>query len=377
MICSVTRNDLLSVAGIASAVTKTKIMADHMIDKVMVATNGENISLMATDSEIFYKGQIKAEFDKNDTTFACLLPANKFFDTLRSFKADKLTLNFNGRAEITADSSKVTFGIQDTDSFPRAFLDKENWDVEIKIDPESLKKALRFASLAIRKEAVANIFGSVCFEITADKEAVVWATDGHRLHISKLETANNIVNNQDDEGQKYYIPEAGVKIFLKTLKNIKSDEITVYINDKFFKISSDTHNIILRLADGDLPDWRTVVNRVHPKIHVQAVRNEVENATKLAVSLFDSRDFKPLKLIVQSDRFVFNSRIDTDEINTSVKVRASNDLSVQVNADYLLDALAGIGRAVSFEFDTPNLPFFVKDGNDDNVFAMIAPTLDE
>ncbi len=142
--------------------------------------------------------------------------------------------------------------------FPKFDIDQNEFKHSARINIHDLE----FVSRAMSTEETRYYLNGIHF----DSHGIV-ATDGHRLHMVKMETGLNRSN--------IILPRAAVNYILEMAKEQKLDKIaddgTIYFSDDFFQVQVGKYNMIGKLIDANFPDYNRVIPKDHSKIGVYSL----------------------------------------------------------------------------------------------------------
>jgi len=253
-------NVLSKVQGLAGRKTNLAITTN-----VLIKAEGSQITVIATDLETGFEGHYSASIKKDGVA---ALNARKLFEIVREFPDELIRIHEVenhwikiGREKVDAIGEKqVEFNIVGMN--PEDFPDiPEIEEVQFfKIDSIALNKMIeRTVIITASPDDKRAHFIGINLEIIEkdDKKLLrMVSTDG-----SRLSTVDNIYdkNYEIPIDKSILIPKKGINEVIKFLNTEKIVQIGV--KDNNFIIKKDTEKIIIRLLEGDFPDYIDITTK--------------------------------------------------------------------------------------------------------------------
>jgi len=253
-------NVLSKVQGLAGRKTNLAITTN-----VLIKAEGSQITVLATDLETGFEGHYSASIKKDGVA---ALNARKLFEIVREFPDELIRIHEVenhwikiGRKKVdTIGEKQLEFNIVGMN--PEDFPDiPEIEEVQFfDIDSIALNKMIERTVIitASPDDKRAHFIGINLEIIDKDDKKLLRmvSTDG-----SRLSTVDNIYdkNYEIPIDKSILIPKKGINEVTKFLDTEKSVQIGVKENN--FIIKKDTEKIIIRLLEGDFPDYIDITTK--------------------------------------------------------------------------------------------------------------------
>lgn len=311
-----------------------------ILSNVLLAAEGGELELTATDLEVGLRGVYPAQVKKAGRI---TLHARKVFDIVREMPEGPITLKLKdgGWVEITGGKARFTLAGLDAEKFPPLPI------------PEDLK-AFKLPSAAIAElidktgfcastdEGRVNLNGCLLERAETKGEACLRmvATDGHRLALC------DYVPPQDKGGLGFegrvLIPRKGIQEIRKLVEDGEG-EIELGFSDTSCVVNKGSQTLVVRLIDKEFPDYNQVIpdeGTREIEIGAAALRDALRR-----VSVLSSDKSKAVKFRFEGEALTVSStNTDMEEGVEEISVNyGGSELVIGFNAKYLLEFLGVVG----------------------------------
>ena len=242
---------LTKVQGITGKKTSIPITSN-----VLISAIDSQVFVQATDLEMAFKAACEAEVIKEGST---AVPSRKLYEIVRAFPSDKLAINETENKWIHIADKNIEYNIvgMEPNDFP-AFPDIEGVHF-FELGVDALKNMInKTVHSVLGDEGRAQLSG-VCFESIGKKgegrKIRMVSTDGHRL--SKIDTDVEEGKGDLKLERSVIIPKSGIVELLKLLE--KGETAKIGFKDSNFIVEKDKELLIVRLIDGEFPDYEMVI----------------------------------------------------------------------------------------------------------------------
>jgi DNA polymerase-3 subunit beta len=245
---------LTKVQGITGKKTSIPITSN-----VLISAKDSEVSIRATDLEMAFKATCAAEVVKGGST---AVPSRKLYEIVRAFPSKILAINETENKWIHIADKNIEYNIvgMEPDDFP-AFPDIEGVDF-FEIGVDALKNMINKTIHSVLGDEGRAQLSGVCFESIIKKEAKKEArqirmvsTDGHRL--SKIDWDVEEGKGELKLEKSVIIPKSGIVEVLKLLE--KGETAKIGFKDSNFVVKKDNELLIIRLIDGEFPNYEMVI----------------------------------------------------------------------------------------------------------------------
>jgi DNA polymerase-3 subunit beta len=326
------------------------------------------IYFTATDLEIGYKGKIFAELEGEETSFC--VPARKFYEIVKNFPEDELLLIKEESKLIIKDAEeRIVYNLSITDSEEFPSLPEFVEENAIEVPGKTLAELISSTIFCTSKEESRFVLGGIYFEpLKEESKLRAVASDGHRLVLLDREIPG--IENVDFEG--FIIARKAAK----QLEDIAEDELVVKLGytNNYVVIWTSNSVFFTRTIEGTYPDYRSVIPSDYENI-LKIDRKLFIDALK-RVSLVINEKFKPVTLELKPEEIVLTSQ-ETEMGKAQVKLSATyegNPLTVNYNAEYLLDALQNMkSEEVEMKVGEERVPAIITGYRDEGFLYLVMP----
>lgn len=356
---------LQKVQGIVEKRTSMPILSN-----ILIQAAGNTIEIIATDLEVGLKGSYTAIIENE----GCItVGAKKLYEIVKELPNQEIRFcsKENDWVEITC--GKVRFNIVGlpSDEFPTMATIKD--ESLLLFEASLLRRMIEKTSYAIcNDETKYNLNGIFTKVEQTDKGQVLKmvATDGHRLSIASGEFTG-IANPELLKG--VILPKKGV-FEIKKITDEGDGLLQLGFFDSSAVIKKGDTTLIMRLVDGEFPDYTRVIPSANDQI-VKAVKEDLIHAVR-RMAILSSEKFKGIMLEIEGNGVKISS--SNPELGDAMEeldvTYDGNPFSVRFNARYLLDVLMVCeSQNVLMKFKNELSPSIVTPDSDDDLLAVIMP----
>ena len=302
-----------------------------ILANVLIESNGNELTLLATDLEVALRSRCEAAVDKAG---AVTLPAKKFYEVVRALpEADvRLETEKGGTGvRVSAERFESRMPTLPREDFPS--LPESSGAAQSTIKAKVLREMVAKTQFAITGEDTRYYLNGALFVLRADSMTLV-ATDGHRL---ALVNATREPAVKGAEEIKAILPRKT----LSELSRLLTDDIDVKYergeNHLFFEIGPRL--LISRMIDGQFPAYEKVIPKGNDK-HIEFERDRLTSAVR-RVSILSNERSRAVKFVIDKGKVeVTSSSPEFGEAREPLTVDyAGPPLTICFNAQYVQDFL--------------------------------------
>ena len=323
---------LTKVQGITGK--KTNIL---ITSNVLVSAKESAVSIKATDLEMAFRASYEAEVLGDGST---AVPSRKLYEIVRAFPSDILSIKETENKWMQIADKKIEYNIvgMEPDDFPN-FPDISGVEL-FEIDVNVLKNMINKTIYSVLGDEGRVQLSGVCFEsLTTGKDKVIRmvSTDGHRL--SKIDYVI-----EDDKSltlkKGVIIPKSGIVEVLRILEEAGSVEMG--FKDNNFVVQKDEEVLIIRLVEGDFPDYNMVI----PKTGRKEMKVQKEDFLMMLrrVSILSSDKHPGIRFKINKEELeatVTNPEIGESKETISVSYEGP-PFEIAFNPRYFIEALSSM-----------------------------------
>ena len=368
---NVSRDDLLRAISAQQNITNKKgtlaILANVLLD---VGT--DHVVFTGTDLEIGLKQTLPAEVFE---TGLLTLPAKKLFELAR--ESNSTIIEFkeldNHWVEITAGSSLYRLAGMLADEFPQfpAYDEHNMVQIESEVMADLVDKTVY--SIALDKENMFTLTAALLQKVKKDDHLFLKmiTSDGHRLTIMRREVDASL----DDlhMNATTLIPRRGVQEIRKFCEN--KNVFSFGIEQKQAVLKSEESLLIIRLMEGDFPDFQGLLNVLSKENSAYINRLRFLEGLK-RINLFTEDLFHAIKIDIQDNKMVLASQnADFGSAKDEFTVDyTGKPLSLGFNCRYFIESLQVMeGSVITASINNQESPCMITSEEDAGFLSVIMP----
>lgn len=307
-----------------------------ILSNVLIEASGERIFLTATDLEVGMKSSYPTNVVKEGKI---TVSAKKLYEIVKELSTTELVFSTRENDWVEIQSGKAHFSIVglSPDEFP--YFPKINEDTYMKADNHIFREMIEKTLYAISNDETKYNLNGILVKVTEEEgsHAVLRmvATDGHRLSIVEKELAGVVI----PELKKGVIfPKKGI-YELKKMTEEEEGDILLGFTGNSAVIKKGSTVMVMRLVDGDFPDYTKVVPFNNDKSIISGREELLHSLRRMAI--LSSEKFKGIKFDIKAGSMeMSSSNPELGEATEEIEAGYTGDpLTVRFNARYLIDVL--------------------------------------
>ena len=371
LIANIARDDLFPTLATLQSVTGKKGTI-AVLSNILVESAENKLIMTATDLETGIRMSIPAEILSPGIV---TIPAKKFFEITRETKTD--TIHFeeieNNWVSIEAGSAKYNVSGMGRDEYP-SFPEYDEKRL-FKVDCETLKELIdkTIFSVAQEKESQFNLTGVVVESERREEDNFLKmvTSDGHRLTLMEKEVEGNFEEIGRDKIT--LIPKKGNQEIRKFCDNY--DSVEIGFEEKQCVVKGENGVIIIRLMNGDFPDYKSLLNNINKEKYIEINRDDLVASLK-RITLFSEERYSPVQMKIENNNIILTSQnVDIgsakDEIKTSYD---DTPLILGFNGKYFIDVLGVMkSEIIKLHISSEESPCLISGDNDPGFSSIIMP----
>ena len=250
---TIQRDDLLRGLQKSQSVAE-KRSSMPVLSNVLLEAKEQQLHLTATNLEVSFTGSHEANVTKEG---AVTIQARKFYEIVKElpFPELRITEKENQWVNISSGTTEYNLVGLPADEFPQVMKYE---DVEwVQMEAPLLKEMIDKTIFAVSTEETRYNLSGIYFEKVESEDPVclkLVATDGHRLSFIQ-KPLPQVTKFAFDKG--IIIPRKGMLELSRLLEESEQVQVAFQENTAIFRQGEST--LIMRLIDGDFPDYDTVV----------------------------------------------------------------------------------------------------------------------
>ncbi len=337
MIINVSRVDFLAALSSLQNVTGKKGTI-AILSNVLVETKNDAVAITGTDLEVGIRYTVPAEIL---AAGSITLPAKKLFEIVRESGADIIHVECmdNNWVRITADSSSYNLAGMEADEFPS--FPEYNEASLVKVDGALINDLIDKTIFAVAPEGESqyNLSGVLVEKEVRDggkNFTRMVSTDGHRLSLMEVERGEELANMHIKPAT--LIPRKGIMEMRKFCEGL--DSVAVSFEEKQAVLKSDQALLIIRLMNGDFPDYRNILKGNADDKFIEIDRTALLNSMK-RMNLFTEDRYNAVKFHMENNKLTLTSQnMDIGNARDEMNIVYNGEkMSLGFNGKYFVDVL--------------------------------------
>ena len=368
---TINRDDLLKAISAQQNITSKKgtlaILANVLLD-----VRPDHVVVTGTDLEIGLKQSIPAEVFETGTL---TLPSKKLFELAR--ESGSISISFkeldNHWVEITAGSSLYRLAGMVADEFPQipAYNEQDLVQIESAVLADLVDKTIY--SIALDKENMFTLTAALLQKVKKDEHVFLKmiSSDGHRLTMMSREVDASLDVLQMNATT--LIPRRGVQEIRKFCENKNS--ISFGIEEKQIVLKSEDSLLIIRLMEGDFPDFQGLLNILSKDNSIYINRLRFLEGLK-RINLFTEDLFHAIRIDIEENKMILTSQnADFGSAKDEIPVEYSGKaLSLGFNCRYFIESLQVMeGDIITASINNQESPCMISSEEDKGFLSIIMP----
>jgi len=340
-----------------------------ILANVLIEAKKDEILITATDLEVGIKSRYPSNVLKEGKI---TVSAKKLFEIIKEFpnKEIQFISKSNYWVEITCGKSIFNLVGLSPEEFPKfPDLNIDNSELKSSIFSEMIDKTIFSVSNDETKFNLTGIFIKSDFN-NLDNNIVFVSTDGHRLSLIE----RNLTSSLDEKFKEGFIlPKKGISEIRKLIDD-PEEILNIGISDNNFSVSNEFTTLIMRMVDGDFPDFKRVIPE--KTANTALINRDLFLHALRRISVLSSEKSKGIRVGLSKDCLLLSSsNPDLGDAKEEIDViYDGSEISIGFNARYVIDILQAI--------EDENIVFYLKDNispgliqpeKDENYLAVVMP----
>ncbi|KAF0218398.1 MAG: DNA polymerase III subunit [Geobacteraceae bacterium] len=307
-----------------------------ILSNVLIEAFQERIFITATDLEVGMKSSYPTRVIKEGKI---TVSAKKIYEIIKELSDEEIVFSTRENDWVDIRCGKAYFNIVGLSPEEFPYFPKVNDDSFIRLNNAILRDMIEKTSYAIcHDETKYNLNGIFmkAVEENGNKRLRMVATDGHRLCVAEKELSDKTTKELD---KGVILPKKGI-FELKKMSEEEEGEILLGFMDNSAVIKKDNTVIVMRLVDGEFPDYTKVIPVNNDRI-VKINREQFLRSLK-RMAILSSEKFKGIKFDLNGGTMeISSSNPELGEAREELEVEyAGEPLTSRFNARYLIDVLS-------------------------------------
>ena len=368
---NVSKEDFLPALNSLQSITGKKgTMA--ILANVLIQTQDNFIELIATDLEVGIKKNVAAEIVNPG---ALTLPAKILYEIVRESGSDNIIIEEKDKnwARIKAGTSMYNLAGTSSDEYPN--FPEYSEDSLVTIPCDFIKELIDKTIFSAAQERESNYtLTGILFEKEEKEEKSylrMVSSDGHRLSIMEKELDEESSNIVIDKNT--LIPRKGVSEIKKVCDGQKN--MALGVDKKQLVIKTKNSLMIVRLMNGEFPDYQSIVNVIEKSNVIEIDRSSFLESLK-RTNLFTEDTFNAIQLTIDEKKLILTSHnMDFGNAKDEITIKYSGEpMDLGFNCRYFIDTLQVMrSDSIRAYVNSDQSPCFIEGEDDQGFISIIMP----
>jgi len=348
------------VQGIIEKKHTIPILANVHID----AGEGQ-ITLTATDLEIGVRSTFQTQVIKEGKV---TVSAKKLFEIIRELPDKEILFKSKENCWIEINCDKSIFNLVGLSSDEYPNFPEIKSDNLLKISSLILNEMIDKTIFSISNDETKYNLNGIFLKYDNLKLSMI-STDGHRLSYSYTDISDEF--KLFDKG--LILPKKGI-YELRKIINKENEHLKIGVVDNNFIIIDDNTILIMRLVDGEFPDYKRVIPEKCEKTSIFN-KDEFYHALK-RISVLSSEKTKGIKINFEKNKAILtSSNPDLGDAREEIDITYSgSEISIGFNSRYILDILQAIDENfIEFHLKDNLSPGMIEPEKNKKFISVIMP----
>lgn len=368
---NLSRDEFLSGLASLQNITSKKVTI-AILSNVLIETGINQIVITATDLEVGFRINIPAEIIEEGSI---TLPSRKLFEIVRESGVDLLHLEVhdNNWVKISANSSDYNLAGMSTEDFPS--FPEYNEKGLVSCSAEKIRELIDHTIFSVAQEGESQFnLAGVLVEKEKKNEGYLMrmiSSDGHRLSLMEVDMDSDL--DQLNMEKNTLIPRKGVQEIRKFCEG--SEKIYLGFEKKQAVLKKETSLLIIRLMNGDFPDYRNIINIIKQDKYIEIERKTLINSMKRMI-LFTEDRFNAVKFHIEKNTLMLSSEsMDIGNAKDLLNIEYAEEvMNLGFNGKYFVEALQVMNSdKVRAYINSEESPCLLKGVEDPGYISVIMP----
>ncbi|MEJ2363110.1 MAG: DNA polymerase III subunit beta [Deltaproteobacteria bacterium] len=366
---TIQRDDLLRGLQKCQSVAERR-SSMPVLSNVLLEAKDQQLHLTATNLEVSFTGSHPAEIVKEG---AVTIQARKFYEIVKElpFPEIRLIEKENQWVNISSGATEYNLVGLPADDFPQIVQYEEDvtW---VEMEALFLKEMIDKTIFAVSTEETRYNLSGIYFEKVESEDPIglkLVATDGHRLSLIE-KPLPEVTKFAFEKG--IIIPRKGMQELSRLLEEGERVEVAFHENTTIFKIGEST--LIMRLIDGDFPDYHTVIPKDCKRI-LEVDRSRFMEMLR-RMSIISTDRYRGIRCKIRPENMeIISNNPEIGDAREEIPVTyQGEEMTIAFNPRYFMETLAVMkSKVISAKMVDESSACVISGEEDEGFFAVIMP----
>lgn len=371
LIFNISRDDFLAGLSSLQNIAGKKVNI-AILSNILIESKNDSLILTATDLEIGIRNTLPAEILSQGSI---TLPAKKLFEIVRESGAEYIHVEImeNNWAKISADSADYKLVGMPGEEYPvfPEYNEKNLISLKSDIIKELIDKTI--FSVAQEGESQFNLTGVLVEKDVLEGKNILRmvSSDGHRLSLCEKSVEEDLNNLKMEK--IILIPRKGMQEIRKLAE--VTTKIQISFEEKQAVIKTDKIIIIIRLINGDFPDYKNIISFIKKEKCIELNRLQLMNSMK-KMNLFTEDRFNAVQFQLNLNKLVLSSQnMDIGSAKDEIDISYNDSpLKLGFNVKYFIETTQVMfSDTIKAYINSEESPCLIQGDDDPGFISIIMP----
>ena len=369
---NVSKEDFLPALNSLQSITGKKgTMA--VLANILIQSQDNFIELIATDLEVGIKKNVAAEVLSPGSI---TLPAKILYEIVREAGSDNIKIEEKEKNWARIKAGKSVYNLAGTSSEEFPDFPEYNEESLVSLPCEVVKELIEKTIFSVAQERESNytLTGILLEKEKNDENKSLLrmvSSDGHRLSIMEKELDKECAAIVIEKNT--LIPRKGVAEIKKISEGQKN--FAIGSDKKQFIVKTNNALMIVRLMNGEFPDYRSIVNVIEKNNVIEIERIGFLESLK-RTNLFTEDTFNAIQLSIDDNKLILSSQnMDYGNAKDEIEIKYEGEsLELGFNCRYFIDTLQVMrSDMIKAYVNSDQSPCLIEGEDDPGFISIIMP----
>jgi DNA polymerase-3 subunit beta len=369
---NVSKEDFLPALNSLQSITGKKgTMA--VLANILIQSQDNFIELIATDLEVGIKKNVAAEVLSPGSI---TLPAKILYEIVREAGSDNIKIEEKEKNWARIKAGKSVYNLAGTSSEEFPDFPEYNEESLVSLPCEVVKELIEKTIFSVAQERESNytLTGILLEKEKNDENKSLLrmvSSDGHRLSIMEKELDKECAAIVIEKNT--LIPRKGVAEIKKITEGQKN--FAIGSDKKQFIVKTNNALMIVRLMNGEFPDYRSIVNVIEKNNVIEIERIGFLESLK-RTNLFTEDTFNAIQLSIDDNKLILSSQnMDYGNAKDEIEIKYEGEsLELGFNCRYFIDTLQVMrSDMIKAYVNSDQSPCLIEGEDDPGFISIIMP----
>ena len=361
---------LAALNSLQSITAKKGSMA--ILANILLKVQNNSIEMIGTDLEVGIKKRVDGEVHSPGSI---TLPSKKLFEIVRESGTDSIEIEEHDNNWVKINTGKSVYNLAGISSEEYPQFPEYSEEEMVEVSSDTIKELIEKTIFSVAQDRESNFTLTGVLLESEPKNDVPYlrmvSSDGHRLTVMEKESPLDM--SQFGIEKNIIIPRKGIVEIKRFCDGYET--VFIGIDKKQIIVKTDDGLIVVRLMNGDFPDYKSILNVINKENNIEIDKSTFLESLK-RTSIFTDDTFNSIQLDIKENKIILSSNnLDIGNAKDEILLKYNGeDISLGFNCKYLIDTLNIIyGDVIKAYISSDQSPCLIVSDDDEGFFSIIMP----